>query len=86
MKMKSESPWADGNLEMFLYYCCPQCEVKDQSQVAFLEHALISHPESQEFFMPLNEVKLEAIDQECSNESYLNLEFENNSGINENEI
>ena len=76
--MKSESPWAVGLLETFLYYCCPQCDVKDQSQVSFLEHALINHPESQEFLMPLNEVKLEAIDREFGKESPLKLEFEAN--------
>ena len=49
MEIKSESPWAVRNLEQFLYYCCPQCDLKDQSHAAFLEHALISHPESQEY-------------------------------------
>ena len=62
MEVKSESPWAVGNLEAFLHYCCPQCEIKDQSQAAFLEHALINHPESKEFLMPLNKVKQEAFD------------------------
>ena len=34
------NPWAVGNLEEFLYYCCPECNEKNQSKELFLQHAL----------------------------------------------
>ena len=39
-----KNPWDVGNLEDFLYYCCPECDVKvvherDQSRDLFLQHA-----------------------------------------------
>ena len=40
------NPWAVHYLEEFLYYCCPECEVKDQSKALFLQHALDKHPKA----------------------------------------
>ena len=42
----NENPWAVHYLEEFLYYCCPECEVKDQSKALFLQHALDKHPKA----------------------------------------
>ena len=33
------SPWSVTNLEEFLYFCCPECDVKDQSREDFIQHA-----------------------------------------------
>ena len=38
------SPWSVTNLEEFLYFCCPECEVRDQSKEDFVKHALNCHP------------------------------------------
>ena len=39
-----ENPWNVENLEEFLYFCCPECDLKDQSKMQFLQHALNQHP------------------------------------------
>ena len=38
------SPWSVTNLEEFLYFCCPECDVRDQSREDFIQHALNCHP------------------------------------------
>ena len=42
------NPWIVGELEEFLYYCCPQCDFKEQfdQREQFVEHALRCHPMS----------------------------------------
>ena len=69
-RMKTEvsyNPWSKGSLEEFLFYCCPECDVRDQSKETFLEHALIDHPHSQPFLQPLQ------IKEEVSSEASKNL-------------
>ena len=39
-----ENPWAVDSLEHFLYYFCPECEVKCTSRELFLRHAINKHP------------------------------------------
>ena len=36
--------WSVDNLEEFLYFCCPECEMKNQSKYLFIQHALENHP------------------------------------------
>ena len=43
------SPWDVGNLEEFLYFCCPECDERSQSKELFLQHAIHLHPTSTEF-------------------------------------
>ena len=42
------SPWTYENLEDFLYYICPQCDEKCKTKNIFVNHALLTHPESEE--------------------------------------
>ena len=44
------NPWAGKNLDDFVYFCCPECDEKDQSKEAFLQHALENHPKFKEFY------------------------------------
>ena len=44
------NPWSSGNLDEFLYYCCPECDVKDKCTESFLQHALECHPLSENYF------------------------------------
>ena len=39
-----KNPWLVNNLDDFLYYCCPECGLKDKSKEIFLQHALEAHP------------------------------------------
>ena len=42
------NPWTVTNLEEFLYYCCPECDISRetiyQSRELFLKHAFDEHP------------------------------------------
>ena len=37
------NPWDVSNLEVFLYFCCPECEVKIKDCQVFMNHALDKH-------------------------------------------
>ena len=50
-----KNPWIVENLEEFLYYCCPECDVKSKDTQSFIEHALINHAQAQHLVV----VKLE---------------------------
>ena len=41
-----KNPWFVNNLEEFLYFCCPECDGRNQSKELFLKHALDQHPNS----------------------------------------
>ena len=38
------NPWAVRNLNEFLFFCCPECDVKKKDMDDFLLHALTCHP------------------------------------------
>ena len=50
-----ECLWNVESLEDFLYYCCPECNARDQSREDFLNHALAQHPSSRNY---LTEIKV----------------------------
>ena len=57
------NPWAVENLDYFLHFCCPECDVKEKSKEQFLEHAINQHPHSKEHFNKEKErVKEEPLD------------------------
>ena len=43
-----DNPWFEKTLEEFLYYCCPECDERNQSKEMFLKHALEIHPKSKD--------------------------------------
>ena len=61
---EEDNPWSVGNLNHFLYYCCPECDERNQSQDLFLQHALGEHPKARQYFEKLK-VKNEPIDENC---------------------
>ena len=38
------NPWNVDTLEKFLFFCCPECDLKDHSKENFVKHALNHHP------------------------------------------
>ena len=48
VKPQTHNPWTVSDFEVFLFYCCPQCEHRTKTTSRLLEHAFLSHPESQE--------------------------------------
>ena len=55
MAQDFECPWNVESLEDFLYYCCPECNARNQSREDFLNHALDQHPTSKNY---LTEIKV----------------------------
>ena len=49
-----QSPWIVESLEDFLYYCCPECNERNQSREDFLQHALNEHPEAKDYLIPIS--------------------------------
>ena len=45
MEEKTNNPWSSvRKWEEFLYFCCPECNEKNQSKDVFKKHALSIHP------------------------------------------
>ena len=42
-----DNPWS-GNLDKYLFYCCPECDEKSGSKETFIGHAVKTHPNAQE--------------------------------------
>ena len=43
------NPWNVPNLEVFNFYCCPECDSKHDTKSHFVEHALEFHPKAKDF-------------------------------------
>ena len=56
------NPWIVNTLEEFLFYCCPECDERNQSKDLFIEHALNFHPKAKDSFHSY-EVKQEPPDE-----------------------
>ena len=75
MEADKWNPWNVNQLEEFLYFCCPECNDKNQSKELFLEHALVHHPHSRNCLKKFDikeeilncEVKLEVENNEEEN-------------------
>ena len=57
-----ENPWSVDDLDHFLYFCCPECNEKNQCRELFLEHALNEHPKAKLYLGNL-EIKKEPYDE-----------------------
>ena len=36
-----DNPWDVYNLDEFLYFCCPECEIKKPNRIEFVKHACV---------------------------------------------
>ena len=41
--LKQENPWDVSNIQEFLYYNCPECDIKERDSEVFIQHALDNH-------------------------------------------
>ena len=39
----NENPWAVTGSKAFIFYCCPECEFKEESEKRFIWHAVKNH-------------------------------------------
>ena len=44
------NPWSVENAEIFLQYCCPECDFKIKEKQDFSKHALENHTKSRTLF------------------------------------
>ena len=59
------NPWSVEDVDVFLFYCCPQCDHRTKSKASFIEHAFLDHPESKENVKTEN-LKIEPFLQEAA--------------------
>ena len=59
------NPWSVEDVDVFLFYCCPQCDHRTKSKASFIEHAFLDHPESKENVKTEN-LKIEPLLQEAA--------------------
>ena len=52
---QEKNPWKVSKLEDFLYFCCPECNVKDKSKDFFIKHALDHHPKAKDILLENSE-------------------------------
>ena len=48
MDIDQKNPWIVSEVEQFLFFCCPECDVKDRSKENFIQHALSHHPSAKD--------------------------------------
>ena len=46
--VKQENPWDVSNIQEFLFYICPECDVRVKDSEVFVQHALDNHELSKE--------------------------------------
>jgi len=51
-KLEAYNPWKVENIDQFLNYCCPECDIKQKTKSDFIIHAIDAHPDSREY-LPL---------------------------------
>ena len=59
MDIDQKNPWIVSEVEQFLFFCCPECDVKDRSKESFIQHALSHHPNAKKGLSIDNLVKEE---------------------------
>jgi len=66
------NPWSVSTWNDFLYFCCPECNLKDRSKDVFIKHAIDHHPKAQETFYNV-QLKDEPLDEK-DDEAYVHPE------------
>ena len=46
METKLENPWQVPSLDEYLFYCCPECDLKTKEYNIFYEHAVHRHEQA----------------------------------------
>merc|ERR1712223_2220487 len=79
MEEKTNNPWSSvRKWEEFLYFCCPECNEKNQSKDIFIKHALSIHPMAQICF--------ESIESDVQLKETKNIDFFNEHYNEENNV
>lgn len=54
MNQIKDNPWNVESFDDFLFYCCPECDERNQSKDLFIKHALNHHPEAHKNLVALD--------------------------------
>ena len=71
---EENNPWSVADIEQFLYFCCPECDVKDQSIELFMQHAFDQHPKAKASLLKLK-VKKEIYENDIVNDEQDYLDY-----------
>ena len=74
------NPWKVSKLEDFLYFCCPECNVKDKSKDFFIKHALQHHPKAKDILEKNSEFK-DIIENVDSNVNHFSSDTNNEENL-----
>ena len=47
------NPWTVKSLDNFLFYCCPECDIRSMTKSEFIQHAVNNHPRCQSLIASL---------------------------------
>ena len=47
------NPWEVDTLDVYLHYCCPECDHKSKTKLLFVNHAFSCHPDAKGSSMSL---------------------------------
>ena len=86
--LEDENPWLVSNIDEFLYFCCPECDERNQSKELFLKHAIDEHPKAKQSLGDLkvkDEPLEEPFEQSCldiqlTEENYDPIYYYNDTG------
>ena len=62
-KLESFNPWNVKDIDQFLNYCCPECDIKQKTKSEFIAHAIYVHPNSR-YYLPLFDLEDEKEEQQ----------------------
>ena len=65
------NPWQVTSKHDFLFYCCPECDIKAKDYKVFYDHAITSHPKSK---ISLDKLDKEHVKENDQNDN--NIKFE----------
>ena len=97
MTSNKVNPWSVENIDEFLQYCCPECDVKYQAKERFVLHAFEKHPMAKDCLeLRLDSENVTVVCKNQNEQSY-SLKFEEvviedlvviseNENLNQNEI
>ena len=54
--LEVRNPWAVPHLDEYLFYCCPECELRTKEYEAFYSHALNVHELAKQTLQPTSKL------------------------------
>ena len=45
------NPWIVETLDVYLHYCCPECDHKTKTKTLFVKHVFSTHPDAKGNFL-----------------------------------